>query len=188
MVVPLKNVLEVLMWQDTLKSNVSCIYEMTDFFSLSVRALGSSFMGGYGLRVGVCQFKNNIDQCSSCVHLKSILEPNCSFRRAQVHAEELTLSCCSGCKSVSVRLWLWKYPRSKAQCKWLTPFHTFPEIGGYSKRIQVFKFLFYKDTYMRPHFWKSFLYSSLACLEMAMWQYNCYTVAYSQEYIEITLN
>lgn len=42
--------------------------------------------------------------------------------------------------------------------------------------------------YRRMHFWKSFSYSSLACLEMAVWQYNCYTTAYSQEYIEITLN
>lgn len=47
----LKNVLEVLMWQCTLKSNVSCMYEMTDSLSSSIRALGSSLMGGYGLVV-----------------------------------------------------------------------------------------------------------------------------------------
>lgn len=51
LVVLLINVLEVVMWQDTLKSSVSCIYEMTDFLSLSVGALGSNLMGGYRLVV-----------------------------------------------------------------------------------------------------------------------------------------
>lgn len=87
--------------------------------------------------LGVCQFRNNVDQCRSCVHFESILEPNCSFWRAQVH-REAALSRCSGCKSAPVQPRLWKYSRSKTPCKWLTPSHTVPGSGEYSKRVYIF--------------------------------------------------